>query len=626
MYDDLIFSDIDDDTNSNVELSAEGSFSQLIVSSDAGSNQPYQPYHPYHLQNDISNGFSGRVAASDGDQNSQINFGASVHSEVAYAGTQLDSGISVLQQFRNTVFPRTKNERINKALDWRSEDDLISGLIDLKVDALIAGFKLNCQPEKNELEDIGSSDSDSDSSNNDNSSNNDKNGIIKSDSSTEIDDTEVDQDVVDQTEFQVLLSKIKRRFDLRSIVRQLADDYFTTDSMIFYWKIDPKQVSQMKSADDSSPILEDGEELIPGLVDVNSISPLDVDWDDSFGRDILKVKIPAEVKNKINDALRDSVRGKEKLQALIESGIPIRVIEAVQNGEDSYELDREEGDNWIIKTKNRKHHGLAHPSMLPVFLSLEIRKNLKEGEFAAAFRMKHFIFHATCGESIESGSMAGLTTNWASKKDTKNLLGLLKGTNKTTLAATNHTVKFAFIFPPVEMFSPEKYIKHEQIIYYWSGVNVVLYTGEGGKYASGYIGIKRLASQISNVRNLCSDVITEFFDHVSIKEEISVPEDCIVVATYDENSLKEPKQLLDEIKTMFENGMGDPVTAISELGRNPSTIRRSKLASMKDNEETGVWKNMNDASLQEGEEDAGRPPNEGTVQNEDTRTQRPVSS
>ena len=68
--------------------------------------------------------------------------------------------------------------------------------------------------------------------------------------------------------------------------------------------------------------------------------------------------------------------------------------------------------------------------------------------------------------------------------------------------------------------------------------------------------------------------MTEFFDHPSIRTRVGVPDECEVIAQFDATILKEPRQLLDEVKLMVEQGMIDPRSALVELNRDPDGISR----------------------------------------------------
>lgn len=565
--------------------------------------------------------------------------------EIAFAGQQegqdIRFGNATLDQLSFQNFPKNKLGKIYRALKWLEEDDLLERLVSVKTDFTTTGFSMVVKPEEGDIfSDFLSSVNSSGDTEDTEETGTDEGGDDKKDKLAGLSETQI-QRIIELSEFQKTLNKIQRKWDFYAIVKQLVQDWHATDSMILYWKVDPESGGtpldegdlNLNQSSDSEPAIEGSKEsLIPGLIDISALSPGEVDWDNSLGQDILKVAIPSAVKSRIETALqqRDQELRQRMLAELLKEGIPRKYIVAVNEGEEFVTLDREDGDNWLIRTRNRKHYGLANPSMGTVFIDLEIRKAFKEGDFAAAYMMKHFILHVTAGESIDSGPLAGQKNNWIKAKESKSLFEHLQLATKASRMVTNHTVKFNFVFPPKEMFDDTKYNKHEESIYNWSGVSVVVHTGEGGNYGSGFISIKRLIAHLLDARREIVWLITEFFDHPTIKDKVGgVPENSEISATFDENALKEPRQLLDELKFMVENGFGDPRMSLKELGRDPDTVRRSKMESRLDNANTKSWEPIyeknkgRERDRREKQDSAGRPPNDGTTQSEETRTQEP---
>jgi hypothetical protein len=489
-----------------------------------------------------------------------------------------------------TSFPRKRREQLQRVDYWlgnldnnASGDDLLNNLMRVKVDFTALGLNLRL-----------------------------------------VTDEEVSTGNKEQGEFKKFLRRMKKKWNWQKIVEDLLQDWFTKDTMILYWKTE-------KGAEDSStpPDPRSKEALAPGLIDVCTLNPSDCDWDNSFGNDVLKYKIPKDIEVKIRIALNKTQKARiAAVEALRDAGVDDKYILAVDKGQQYVTLNRQDGDHWLVVTRERNRNGFAKPSMRFVFDALESRKCVKEGEFIAAYMMKHFIFHATCGESITQGALAGLKNNWAKKKDIDQLYNILSGTSKAQRIATNHTVKFNFIFPPKDMWDGAKYEKAEFRIYDFAGVNAIVMTGVGGTNAGGYLGIKRMIAGMGTAREKIEYIIYEFFDDAEIREICQVPDDVDVTATFDENALKEPKQLLDEIKFLLQNGVGDPPSAASELGRDPSAIRDSKLAAIKENSTSKVWEPVYQAPAQgqvgkrQVKQDAkGRPAGDGTTQNEETRQQ-----
>lgn len=568
------------------------------------------------------------MMASDSD----LNFGYP-NGNGSFNGINNRMGNASLDHLQTSALPKSKEDRIKRAFSWYEEDDFLGPLVDLKQKFCVMGFDLRATQENNSelaamLKGLES-----------------KNPIPPPDDPTELKPAkkivnmtpEDRKSLLEQAKFQAYLNKVKRKWNLRWVIKDMIRDWIVSDSMILYWRIDDK-VSRGKSAEDSVPPEPDSKEsLIPGLVDLCALDPRECEWINIGGVDVLKYHIPADIKLKIKAALDEVRRLQSQLpiqRLMEEESIPMRWIQAVKDGKDWVILSNEDGDYWIVKTDGRKQHGLSWPSMYKIFLFLENRKAVKEGDFATAFMMKHFILHVTAGESIQAGNLAGLQNNWATPSDIDAIFLKIIEATKTARMVTNHTVKFNFVFPPKEMWDVAKYEKAEMAILLWIGVTLVVATGEGGTNSSGYIGTKQIVASMSDTRSEVNSTITEFFDHPSIKSRLeSVPEGVIVSAAFDENALKEGRQLLDEIKTLLKEGYIDPRTTLKELGRDPDSIRVNKLQSQFENERTGVYAPLNHTEQMpfgQGFEDQdaggpeGRPAKPGTTRDADTRNQPPL--
>jgi hypothetical protein len=550
-----------------------------------------------------------RIVATD---NNMPHRAGKTDKEIA-AGIELRKMLSTLDIQPNNVVPKAKLESIKAAFWWYKEDDLLGGLIDMKADFGSLGMTLSCKPVSNTL--------------------------LEQTHNVNPDDL-----ALEQATFQRTLDQICREKDIGNLIWTLMRDFFVCQSMILYWKVPGK-------TDKIEPVASDGtgkeskakavnpnEQLIPGLIEIAAIDPQDVDWDNSLGADNLQVAIPEAVIKRIqtvNNITESGVK-KQKLSELVNDGIPTKYIDAVTQGKSMVSLDREDGDNWIIKARQRRHHGLADPSMYSIYKYLAVRRILGDADFAISSRMKHFIFHATRGESVPSGPLAGQRTTWATAKEIMELLDIIVSPTRMASVVTDHTVKFNFVLPPNDALSEERYASCDNKIYNWSGVSIVLYTGGGGKYASGYIGIKRLLAQLITVRKMIDELVIQFFGHITISTAMSKPEYLDVGVTFDTNVLKEPSQILDELKILLAEGIGDPQMALAETGRDVSAYRRSKQESIRENETSQVWQKIgqlaNDAAngtangAGDVKKEVGRPANSGTVTSDATKNQDPVPS
>jgi hypothetical protein len=538
-----------------------------------------------------------------------------------YFGRRVPSSTSLIDRIQSGFMPNTGLEAIEYSFNWYEKDDLLGGVIDLKTEFASLGFAIVAEIDNyaylEELTKGVSSESEDD-----------EGGEISEDTL---------KSAMLQVEFNDKLQRICDSFDIASVVETLFRDYFISDSMILYWKTPGGKGTQGEV--DANVELSQFDSDVPGLIDISAISPKDVEWDNSLGKDELRVKIPLELTERISIALDQDEKKMSTimLEGLLKEGVPIKYIEAVKAGDDYVLLSREDGDNWAICTKERKHHGLAKPSMIKIFIPLATRLMMTEGDFAASVMVKHFIFHITSGESITSGTNAGSTKNWATKTETDQLRDLFSSVNKTTIISTNHTVAFKFVYPPIEMFNGDKYISSMQRILNWAAISLVLYSGEGAKYSGGFINLKRVMSNIGFVRSKVVLLFRKMFSSEFIRQAMDVPDGFTVNARFDMLGLKEERQILEELKVLVENNAIGPQTLNRELGRSHQFSRFDRIVASIEDSKYNIWGGSYYTKKEETMVDntdgndtnkngAGRPPNEDTVVSEETRSQDPKPS
>jgi len=506
----------------------------------------------------------------------------------------LQSG--TVSELLRKMCPKDRREQIRRAYFHYEKDDLLKDLVDLKIEFSIAGLGVQVQQ---------------------------RTTVKKR--------KEIDAAL----EFQQQMEDICEQFDLDKVTEDLLRDYYVTDNMILYWRID--DAAQEEGDLDSEDSTPDGYASptltgIPGVADISVLNPADVDWKNSFGSNVLYVAIPREVADQIRVVLRKSRSDIDSAAAqLAPLGIGRKWVEAVSRNENMVELSNDEGDYWLVCTRQRKNYGLSNPSMRTIFLPLEIRRMMSEGEYSAALIMKHFIMLLKSGESITTGPMAGSTKNYLKKKDADRINKEWAQFTKALRAAVNHTFKVEFVYPPKEMFDDAKYKNSETRIFNWSGITQAVFSGQSDNYGGGYLGIRRMAASISRGRTKVGGMWSKFFSHPTIAPRIKTPPNTWVTTKFDGNVLKEPVQLLDEVKFLFESGASDQRTSARELGRDPDSLRTSKMQTMAENKTLGVWKPVNEPARKPGgkvdktvADKGGRPANPGTTKSEQTRTQKPT--
>jgi len=526
---------------------------------------------------------------------------------------------AMVREILNGIIPRSKSERIARAVDWAEKDDFLQDLIDIKCKFAVVGCTFHASTE--ELSDLESQ--------------------LKI-SSGKAYSTEVEDGVIDDAEQKRMLAiehanrfarQVHQRWDLTPIVFQLMKDWFVTDSMILYWKVD---VTKPDATSETGEIESQKSQVLPGVLQIAALDPRDCRYDNSAGKNHLLYRLPLELKTKIQAILHhhDPSIKANAVKLLIEDGIPLEWIKAVENNRDEVLLKHELGDYWLVQTKARSYTGLADPSMKCIFPHLMKRQMLSEGEMSAAFMMKHLILHITMGESIDTGELCGSRKNWATPKETEAMHKVITRTAQSARLVTNHTVKFSFVFPPSDIWDPAKYITPEAGIARWAGVAKVISDGEGSTGSSGHISAKKLIADIIYARDRVRHIFIDFFSDQSIQESVELEEGIVISPKFDENVLKDARQILDELKLLFSSHAIDPESMVRETGRDPSLIRSRKARAAVDNQVTGVYRPLHEAPFggfqQDKEDDQrstknGRPANSGTTTDDDTRNQPAIT-
>lgn len=523
----------------------------------------------------------------------------SANTPSGYSSTYLTSELSLgghvdvrfasgdLEKMLQSVLPRKKSDRFIKASAYSDSDDFLKGVLRIKKKFTAKGFTLNFAQTAEALAAGGD---------------------------------ESDTKLKTQARIKDTLRTVALERNLYGVVKELINNWYTYDSMILYWRVD-EEVEKEQPVNDQTvyPV-----KSLPRIRQIIALNPRDCEWCNDQFQDVLQWKLPIELYRRIEKAVRapSSEERKRLMEPLVAEGIPDEWFMAVKAGKRYVDLDRRKGHNWIVRTDGPEQEGLASPSMFTIFLFLEMRRALRDGDFIAANMMKHFIQHVTMGESITSGPMAGSQNNWPTEPEIENMHNIFKECVKAARLITNHTVNIKYVFPPKEMFDTGKYDKAEAMVMHWSDMPMVLLSGGGTTNSSGFIGLQRTITSIADCREEINQVFQLFFAHPSVRESLedAIPEDYYVGAQFDTNVLKEPRQLLEEIQFFVSNHFMGAETALAEIGRDPNKVRMEKQQDLT-YKEAGLYEPLSSAPPSLVKDEGGRPPNSDTTQNQDTRRQ-----
>lgn len=379
-------------------------------------------------------------------------------------------------------------------------------------------------------------------------------------------------------EMNARIEQLIREHEVRRIQEELMSDYCATTNCILQWKVDDRE-----------------------LVYVTTLAPSTVKYQRTAGFERLEVKIPETTRKRIQAALLD-----KKLMAEIKATFPTKYIEAVKNGEQYVELRNEDGEYWIIQTGERRFAGMSRPSMVSRFGDILLRKLIIAGDWAVAYFLKRVIEHVKAGETIPSAHVANLKALYPGDAEIRRYQNAFRSVGQALRLFTNHTVKIEYPHPDPEIFSPIKYEKVEERILRWGGVVDVLMTGQGEGFSQGHLGLRRFVAHGLKVREIIGDIFKTFLLHESVRGALKIPENSEVSVRWDEQSLKDPKQVLEELQHLWNCGAMDVQTSHERLGYSHELIKARKA---NDHAEKELWQPTFEPrqGLLSGDEKPGRP-------------------
>lgn len=342
------------------------------------------------------------------------------------------------------------------------------------------------------------------------------------------------------------------------IVQELFTDRAATDNCILTWKADG-QICEY----------------------VMTLDPSRVDFDNTLGNEVLSVEMDPDTVKAIRNMLQDGKNGYEKAVA----AFPEKFVVAVKKGDRFVKLSNEDGEYWIVRTTNRRFSGLARPSMYSIFSDVLLRDTLVSGDWAVAYFIKRMIEVIKSGESPPNGKLNNLRELYPTKPEIQALQAQFQKIGQVMRLYTNHTVKVEYAHPDPKVFDPLKYEKVEERIHRWGGVPSVLMVGSGSDgYSQGHIGVQAFFAQGQRMRGEIGEMIEEFFTHESIRSLLGLPTATTAKCLWNEQILKDPKQVLAETTAAWDRGLIDNRTFLERHGMWNDMIPGRKEQDLKDKE------------------------------------------
>lgn len=326
----------------------------------------------------------------------------------------------------------------------------------------------------------------------------------------------------------------------------------------------------------------------PGLHYITTIDPYRIKgFQGGWGQSEIKLELTSDFRVMVMTALAANGNDRSRTIAkLVKDGVPEKYIHAVFDNK-PVTLKNEDGEFWIIRSNGSKHKGFAKPSLHTIELDIKLRQFLLGGDFSIAFFFKRLIQIVQHGEGSQNGQYAGKRgPTWTTQKDIDALSEKFNLPAETLRLITDHTVKVLYSLPPTESLMGEKYEAVEKRILRWGDVPDVLMIGEGGTYAGGFIGIKKLVAKGVRTRRIVGEMLVEFLSHPSVRPVDLKDKDTIDVL-FDQQNLKEPQQLLEEVNAAYDRGTLSVATYQEQLGFHHDMEAMRKV---EEHSARGIWR------------------------------------
>jgi len=302
-----------------------------------------------------------------------------------------------------------------------------------------------------------------------------------------------------------------------------------------------------------------------------------------WGKKLVYVKPDAEMA-KVFTVSNSDENARTAIESLIGEDATAKKFYEAANGNGADEtrqyalMSEADGEYVILKNEKGLNDRLIPPRMQSIFYDISILEMLIDGDSQVAFYTKNVVLHVKGGESIKSGQKAGSKAYMVNDADLKAMKSNFRNVSKALRIFTQHYWEMKYVFPDPKVWAPEKYSALLERITAWSHLGSSLISGTGGNYSMMYIKMKDLIAYIKKLRRIISRMWEEVYVIAadgragkSFIKETSIPK-----VRFDEQALKEPRVLIEELKVLYSQGIMDAGTVLEETGRHSSNILARK--------------------------------------------------
>jgi len=339
--------------------------------------------------------------------------------------------------------------------------------------------------------------------------------------------------------------------DLDQLTREMFETLIAEDHCILAWFMELRKTKPRK---DELPYIRGQiryiQVMIPGTYEYRSAGGTEELW--------------VEPGEDVKAAVR---RGSPEDQKFLRGVLP-KYIDAARLNQ-KVKLEEKDGEFFtLLRTRGRRAEGLPSPSMCPTFPWIIIRTQLKDGDYALAYKTAALIELVTAGETSHDPMDPKKT--WLKKTDRDALEKKFRDPSKCKRIIGNHTLDVKWRFPDPASFDIKKYLSCETNILRWAGICITLLDGTGGGYASGFIAIKPFVAKVTAARNIVRRALEKMFGHKSVKP-YGLADGRVPGVKFNPNVLKDDRQVLAEVKAMLEAAGISFQTALESLDYSPDT-------------------------------------------------------
>ncbi|MFW6311841.1 MAG: hypothetical protein ACOC1K_06360, partial [Nanoarchaeota archaeon] len=254
----------------------------------------------------------------------------------------------------------------------------------------------------------------------------------------------------------------------------------------------------------------------------------------AFGKDFIYLKPSKDILKILN--------GNDEATKELKKMIPARFINFWKEGKSVY---LKNVDRYCNLKEYREQY--AHSPLEPIFGDLEIVRSLQEADFATARKLKQLLMHVKVGDQNYNNGQP------VPKKVLNDTKEYFENPSKAMEIFIQWFVNVDWQYPPIEIFSNDKYESAVTRILQWSGAEVMF--SSDSSYSEGSIRLKGIVQSIDNCRNEIKKSLNKFNKEIALRNGMTYyGKPKIPRIHFDKNALDDPKITSELLKYAYNMG------------------------------------------------------------------------